>query len=76
MSVEEQVRRVLSDLAPDSASQPFTIESRPDGAALLPLDGPYQTFTGALQSWAGRMTDAGFLVAMVRDSEGAYLQVS
>ena len=76
MSVEEQVRRVLNDLAPNSGVEAFTIEPRGDGAALWPLDGPQDGFTGSLQSWANTMAEAGFLVAMVRDSGGTHLEVS
>ena len=76
MSVEEQVRRVLTDVAPSMAADALLIEPHGDSAALRPLDGPRDAFGGDLRAWADLMAEAGFLVAMVRDSGGAYLEVS
>ena len=76
MSVEEQVRRVLNDMAPNVAANALLIEPHGDSAALRPLDGPRDAFTGDMRAWADLMAEAGFLVAMVRDNGGAYLEVS
>ena len=76
MSVEEQVRRVLNDVAPNMAADALLIEPRTDSAALRPMDGPRDAFTGDLRAWADLMAEAGFLVAMVRDTDGAYLEIS
>ena len=77
MSIEEQVRRVLAELDPDGVStDAFLIEPRGGGAALRPSSGPETAFSPTLQSCADRMADAGFLVALVRDAGGAYVQVN
>ena len=62
-------------MAPNSGAEAFTVEPRGDGAALWPLDGQYDGFTGSLQAWANTMAEAGFLVAMVRDTHGTHLEV-
>ncbi len=76
MSVDEQVRRVITDMAPNLSAESLLIEPHGDSAALRPLDGPRDAFGGDLRAWADLMAEAGFLVAMVRDSGGAYLEVS
>ena len=76
MSVDEQARRVLNDMVPNMAADALVIEPHGDSAALRPLDGPLDAFTGDLRAWADLMAEAGILVAMVRDNGGAYLEVS
>ena len=76
MSVDEQVRRVLNDMAPNLAADALLIEPHGDSAQLRSLDGPRDAFSGDLRAWADLMAEAGFLVAMVRDTDGAYLEVS
>ena len=77
MAIEEQVRRVLREMGSDDASaEAFLIEPRGTSAALRPSHGAETAFTATLQSCADRMADVGFLVALVRDADGAYVQVS
>ncbi len=76
MSVEGQVRRVLNDLAPNTAVDALALDPHGDGAALRSLDGPRDAFAGDQRAWADLLAEAGFLVAMVRDNGGAYLEVS
>ena len=77
MSLEEQVKRVLSETGSNDANaEAFLIEPRGASAALRPSHGPATAFTPTLQSCAERMADAGFFVALVRDDDGAYIQVS
>jgi hypothetical protein len=77
MAIEEQVRRVLREMGSDDASaEAFLIEPRGASAALRPSLGPETAFTPTLRSCADRMADSGFLVALVRDGGGVYVQVS
>ena len=76
MSVDGQVRRVLNDMAPNVAADTLLLERRGDSAALRPMDGPRDAFTGDLPSWADQMAEAGFLVTAVADNDGVYLEVN
>ena len=75
MSVEARVRRVLNDMAPNVAVDALLTESRDDGAALRSMDGPHDAFVGDSRSWADEMAESGFLVTMVRDQNGAHVEV-
>jgi len=57
------------------AVEALLTESRGDGEALRSMDGPHDTFVSDSRSWADEMAEAGFLVTMVSDRNGAHVEV-